>query len=181
MVSKRKVPGVDSRKTKPKTVQTMESLLNRTVEEGDCLLWTGYVGNMVPQVSHGGNVVAVRRLMLKLLGKELRPGDHASTKCRNPLCVHPDHISHRNKQQHAAAMSKSSNRNDFMRAAKVAASKRKNSKLTMEQAREIRMSQESGPVLAARFGINKEWVNRIKRGDAWREYGGSPFAGLGAR
>lgn len=174
-----KAPGMDGRKNKPIAVHTMETLLARTVEEGDCLLWDGYIGNNVPQVSHNGKVIAVRRLMLELQGKVLRPGDHASTKCRNPSCVHPEHISHRNKFQHAMAML-SAPRNEEVRAAKLAAFRRKTAKLDMEKAREIRCSDESGSVLAARFGVDKALVSRIRRGEAWREFS-NPFAGLGAR
>ena len=66
--------------------------------------------------------------------------------------------------------------------ARVAAGKRASNqaKLTAEQAREIRESLESGPVLALRYGVNKSLINNIKRGEAWRVYA-SPFAGLGAR
>jgi len=174
-----KAPGMDGRKSKPIAVQTMETLLARTVEEGECLLWGGYIGNSVPQVSHKGKVIAVRRLMLEFQGKVLRAGDHASTKCRNHACVHPEHISHRNKFQHSAAML-SAPRNEEVRAAKLAAFRRKTAKLDMDKAREIRCSEESGPTLAAKFGVNKALIARIRRGEAWREFS-NPFAGLGAR
>lgn len=41
------------------------------------------------------------------------------------------------------------------------------SKLTADQALAIYSSAESGPVLAARYGISKEAVNHIKRGKNW--------------
>jgi len=177
----RKVPGVDSRKTKPKQVQTLESLLARTVEEGECLLWDGYIGNGVPQVSHGGKVVSVRRLILELSGKDVGPTDYASPKCRNAACVCQEHIVHRTNAQHASAMAKAPTRNHDLRAAKLAAVARKgDTKINIEQAREIRCSDESGPILAERYGIGKGLIARIRRGEAWREFS-NPFAGLGAR
>jgi hypothetical protein len=180
-MTKRKVPGVDSRKTKPKAVQTMETLLARTEEIGDCRQWLGYVGNKVPQVSHDGKVIAVRRLMLTLNGKELRTGDSAGVKCGHQWCVEPEHIAQRDKSQHARKMSKSPNRNEQKRAANVAAFKRANgAKITMEQAREIRASDESGHVLAGIYGIDKARIARIRRNEAWKEFS-SPFSGLGAR
>lgn len=178
-MTKPKDPGSDGRKNRPLAVQTMESLIARTDEEGDCLIWKGYIGNGVPQVSHHGKVIAVRRLMLELQGRVLRIGDHAASKCRNPSCVNPEHISHRNKFQHSAAMH-SAPRNEEVRAAKLAAFRRKTAKLDMEKAREIRCSDESGPVLAARYGVDKALVSRIRRNEAWREFS-NPFAGLGAR
>lgn len=180
MATPRKVPGVDSRKTKPKQVQTIETMLARTTEEGECRLWNGYIGNGVPQVSHKGKVVAVRRLMLDLQGRELKPGEHAVPRCKNPECVHPDHILVRNASQHSKAML-AVPRNEPLRAARCAEHKRKNgAKINMEIAREIRASDEAGHVLGARFGIDKSMVARIRNGDSWREFS-SPFAGLGAR
>ena len=65
------------------------------------------------------------------------------------------------------------------RAAKIASTRRANinKKLDMDKAREIRMSTESGPVLAARYGVNKSLINGIKRGTAWKDYS-NPFAAL---
>ncbi len=167
------------RRTRGVAVQTMETLLARTVEVGECREWQGYVGNGVPQVSHQGKVVAVRRLMLELQGRTLRPGDHAGCSCGNSLCV--QHIVQRTHAQHARAMSKSPARSELARAAKLAQHARAHrAKITMEIAREIRCSPDSGPVLAARYGIDKGLVSRIRRNEAWREFS-SPFAGLGSR
>ena len=152
----------------------------RTVEEGDCALWQGYIGNTVPQVSHAGKVVPVRRLMLEMQGRELRPGEYAVPRCKNPECVHPDHILVRNPAQHSKAML-AVPRNEQLKAARLAEYKRKHAaKITIEIAREIRASAEAGHVLGARFGIDKSQVARIRKGTSWREFS-SPFAGLGAR
>ena len=67
------------------------------------------------------------------------------------------------------------------RIAKLAAYGRAHrAKLTLDQARTIRMSDESGTVLAERYSVSRQTVNRIKAGTAWREVS-TPFAGLGAR
>ena len=47
----------------------------------------------------------------------------------------------------------------------------------MEQVREIRLSEDSGPVLAERYGVNRSLIGGIRRGTAWRDYS-NPFAGL---
>lgn len=179
-MTKRKVPGVDSRKTKPIAVQTIESMLARTEEDGECLVWTGYIGNNVPQVSHGGKVVAVRRLLLELHGRVLKPGDHASPSCCNPSCVNPEHIVQRTAAQHSKVMHKAP-RNQLTRGSKIATFARATrSKLDIDKARAIRSSDESGPVLAERYGVNKSVIARIRNNIAWKDYS-SPFAGLGAR
>ena len=50
-------------------------------------------------------------------------------------------------------------------------------KLDESKAQEIRLSSESGPVLAEKFGVSKSWINRIKRGEVWRVLS-SPWQGL---
>ena len=69
------------------------------------------------------------------------------------------------------------------RTAKIAKTRRHsnvNKKLDIDKAREIRMSTESGPVLAARYGVNRSLISRIKRGTDWKDYA-NPYAALGAR
>jgi hypothetical protein len=50
-------------------------------------------------------------------------------------------------------------------------------KLSESNAQEIRLSEETGPVLAERFGVSRSWINKIKRGRAWRVLS-SPWQGL---
>ena len=100
--------------------------------------------------------------------------------CDNPYCINPAHqraVTESEKSKRAAERGSVSSP---VRAKKIAETKRTQGKLTVEQAREIRHSDETGPVLSARYGINRSVVNAIKRGDAWKEYS-SPFAGLGGR
>jgi hypothetical protein len=164
------------------TIHTLESIMARTVEEGECLLWTGYFANKVPMVSHAGKVVAVRRLILELSGKTINPTDFASCRCKNKSCVLPAHIELRTKSQHSAAMGNSPNRKENVRAAKLATTWRESgrTKITIEIARAIRCSSDSGPVESKRYGIDKAMISRIRRGEAWREFS-TPFSGLGAR
>lgn len=44
---------------------------------------------------------------------------------------------------------------------------RRNNKLTPEIAEAIRASMESGPVLGRRYGVSRQMVNRVRRGEAW--------------
>jgi hypothetical protein len=66
------------------------------------------------------------------------------------------------------------------RCAKIAAGCQKstNAKLTKEQAAEIRVSSESQRALAAKYGVNKSMIARIKNGTAWRAHasGASVFS-----
>ena len=165
---------------KPKTIHTIESLMALTTEEGDCRLWDKYLGNGVPMVFHDGKLIQVRKLLLLLQGIEVRTRYTAPT-CNNPLCVEPSHIVQRtSKQQHAhMARQVSASPSNHSRIIKITKARREQvGKITQEQAIEIRMSDESGPVLAGRFGITRSMVNRIKRGQSWAQEFGNPFSSL---
>lgn len=162
-----------------KTVYTLETLLKRTIEEGDCLLWTGYHGNETPYVFHDGKLWPVRRLILALSGIEQK-STFAGCSCGNKSCVAPEHIVQRDKRNQAKVMAKQANTGatKILRIKKMTVTRReKHSKLDIETAREIRASSESAKEAASRVGISKAMVHRIRSGAAWRD-GANPFAGL---
>lgn len=149
----------------------------RCTEEGDCWLWDGSASNGYPTVKRQRKNVYVRTLMFESMGKHKPDGHNITSRCGCKLCVNPEHLyvatvsAINRKAARAGAWSSPA------RAAKISASRRKNSVLTMDIARTIRLSDESGPVLSLRYGIDKSMVNNIKRGDAWKDYA-SPWAGL---
>lgn len=157
-------------------MHTLESLLDRTVEIGDCREWTG--AGDVPHVRVAGEVVPVRRLILRLAEIDIRPGYVVGNTCRNPKCVEPSHIVIRSPKQHARIGHKRRNQQLINR--KIAATKRAKSKFTPELVAEIRASTESGRVLAERLGMNRRSVYRIRSGQRWADTS-SPWMGLGAR
>jgi hypothetical protein len=123
-------------------------------------------------------MVSVRRLLRELETGRPQPNGHYSNTCGNPLCVNPDHTLWRGQDAHMRAMAKK------RRVSDVTASKLRNyrvdtgqAKLSESKAQEIRLSDETGQVLAERYGVSKSWINRIKRGEVWRVLS-SPFAGL---
>lgn len=68
--------------------------------------------------------------------------------CRTPGCVNPDHleaVTHTENMRRGA-----------------------NAKLTFALAEEIRASGESGPVLAARYGVSVSTISLIRRGVRWK-------------
>ena len=165
---------------KPKTIHTIESLMALTTEEGNCRLWNKYLGNGVPMIYHDGKFIQVRKLLLTLQGIEIRTR-YTSPSCNNPLCVEPSHIVQRTEKQQHTHMARlvSQSPSNHMRLAKITKARRDlYAKLTQEQAIEIRMSIESGPVLAERYGVTRTLISRIKRGQTWAQQFGNPFAGL---
>ena len=162
------------------SVQTVDKLLARTEEVGECLEWQGYITNGVPQVSHAGRMIGVRRLMLMLQGIEIKNTMYASCSCGNPRCVKPEHIVRRTSQQHFAKMANMGAYNPAARIAKSTMKRRQRSRMTLEMVREIRSSDKPSQQLADELGFGRQTISRIRSGHSWKEIA-SPFAGLGAR
>lgn len=165
---------------KPKTIHTVQSLYALTTDEGECRLWDKYLGNGVPMVFHDGRFIQVRKLILELQGVHVW-ARYTSPKCNNPLCVDADHIVQRSPKQQHTHMAKrvSLAPSNPMRIAKITKARREQvGKINQAQAMEIRMSEESGPVLAERYGVTRTLISRIKRGESWAQEFGNPFAGL---
>ena len=77
--------------SRPFIHQTIERLIARCVEEGDCLLWQGGCdGHGRPQCRHGGKTCYVRRVMRELVdGKPVPAGRVVPACCGHRLCVSP--------------------------------------------------------------------------------------------
>ena len=123
-----------------------------------------------------GQIRPVRRVLYELIHEhEIRKGFQISVSCETDLCIHPDCLIARQRcmiQKGVKASLESRIKNSMTR--------RKMSKLDIETVREIRTSNESGPVIEARLGLSHSYAARIRRGDAWIDFA-SPFAQLGAR
>lgn len=163
---------------RPQVVHTPETLKARCVEEGDCLIWTGYFANGVPMVSHDGKMRPVRALLLSMSGVSLKGFYTVVAGCGDKRCVCEEHAKTYTKRQHMAYMGRNVDAKGPGRTAKITAiSRATKAKLTIEQAREIRASDEPGPVLAEKYGVHRGVVSRIRRGIAWRD-ASNPFAAL---
>lgn len=161
---------------------TLEMLKMRCRECGDCWEWISAAktehARRYPQIQMNKKTLNVRRVIYAT-AKELRPSLSVVPHCGNPYCVNPDHCKAVTEQQKCKRAAERGSFSTTQRAKKIADARRKSfSKLNEDQAREIRCSLESGPVLAQRYGVHRSLVTRIKRGGAWKEYVGNPFAGL---
>jgi hypothetical protein len=168
--------------SRPPQVMTLDLLRMRCRVCGEC--WE-YLTDAVtdlrrrhPQVKHAGKMQLVRRVAYELAHGHIKPSLRIVPACDNPYCVNPEHqkaLTESQKMRRAAKRGAFSNPD---RGRKIAETRRRtHAKLTPEQAQAIRDSDESGPVLSARYGIDRSRVNAIKRGDAWKDYR-NPFAGL---
>jgi hypothetical protein len=123
-------------------------------------------------------MVSVRRLFRELITVQPQPDGFYSVSCGNVECVNPDHTIVRTEKQHFKAMAKKVS-DSPVRALKLSQYHRTvgKAKLSESKAQEIRLSNESGPVLAERYGVNKSLISRVRRGEIWKCLT-NPFRGL---
>lgn len=169
--------------TEVETIIEMNWILSNCEEIGDCLIWQRSVnadGNPQYRPMYADMSKLVRRTMFRLNGGTIGHRVPLGSHCGDKRCVHPDHHYKSSMQAAARKAAKKGAFSGPAKCAKIAAMKRRTeAKLTMEIAREIRMSEESGPVLGARYGVDASLIRGIKNGTRWKEYSGSnPFAGL---
>lgn len=163
---------------KPRKIHTIESLYERTTEEGDCRLWDGYMVNGVPMAYHNGKMTSVRKIIDTLSGKTGTAKYYGCT-CGNPSCIDEKHIAPRTSAEHAQQMGKrvSESPGNQARIIAITLARRKGSNTNAEA---IRNAEGSYRYIANQEGISRNMVGRIKRGEYWRDLK-SPWAGLGAR
>jgi hypothetical protein len=156
---------------------TETEILKRTRECGECLEWTGaYVHNVAPVISIGNRKIYTKRRLLELAGKNIE-GLCVTNKCGNTSCVNPKHLQIATKAHIIQRTAATGVFSSTAVRARVAAGKRKTSKLSQEAAFEIRNSNEPVPVLAAKHGISDAYGYMIRRGQFRKDYS-NPFAGL---
>lgn len=158
---------------------TLKFIKARTEEYGDCHIWQrGVNADGYPQMKLRNHACSlVRRIVFDLSGGKLVERQPIVTTCGERLCVNPDHLKASTTARVSQEAAKRGAFSGIARCAKIAKSKRPSAKLTMEIAREIRLSTETGPVLAARYGVNRSLVTRIRSGLAWRDFS-NPYMGL---
>ena len=161
----------------------LEYIRARCREDGDCWIWRlGFTSRQVPSMHAGKKIVGVRRVVAELLGLQIE-GKKVTTKCGNKRCVCPDHVLPATPVALGKMVAKRTGYASFtVRNKKISDAKRANSsKLTAEQAKEIRESDDRLIDIAAKYGIAAATAQRIKAGKVWKTYGATPFSGLGAR
>lgn len=157
----------------------IEKIQRHVTIEGDCWEWRGCMNGPIPTMKHDGKVANVRRLVLIEMGVPMK-GFIATYTCGNPMCVNPEHTARSSRaQMNRRIMADMSSATNTLRSKRIADAKReKHAKLSQADVEQIRASGETHHDLAARFGISKSIIGRIKRGEMWRTFSASPFAGL---
>lgn len=171
---------------KPITIHTVESLMAKTIEVGECKEWQGFfqTNKHVPYVYDGttGKMVAVRKLLALLAGKDVSKVAYWAVNCGNWRCVCPDHTVGRNRQQQFKHMAHSVDHQHPARVAKLQTIARKRAvcKIDEATAQAIRVDPRSSAKVAAAYGISKSQASKIKAGLAWKQVSAAvnPWGGL---
>ena len=157
----------------------IEKIQRHVTIEGDCWEWRGCMNGPIPTMQHGGQVANVRRLVLIDSGVQMK-GFIATYTCGNPKCVNPKHTARSSRaQMNRRIMADMNTATNALRSKRIAEVKRRtDAKLSQADVEHIRTSSDTHQDLAARFGISKSIIGRIKRGEMWKTFSASPFAGL---
>lgn len=154
-------------------------IMDQIDEYGDCWIWNGATssGGYPIMKIYGCGCRLVRRVAFGLSGGVLAMREPVAVTCGERRCVNPDHLVASSMAEIGKAAGARGAFSGMARSAKIAAARREKAKLTIDHARVIRVSDESGPVLAARYNVNRSVINGIKNGTRWKDYA-NPFAGL---
>jgi hypothetical protein len=165
---------------RPTIVQTLDSILARTDEVGDCLEWQGIMGNNTPQIRIARKLHMVRRVIRDMLGNPAAKGSYLAPSCGNPKCVKPEHIIERTRAQHMKRIAGMIDHNHPIRIAKLQRHAAHRRALGIEGEAIVRTDPRPAQAVADELGVSKSLVNRIRRGDGYRQVDASsnPFAGL---
>lgn len=157
--------------------KVLAAIAERSVEEGDCLLWTGGCsrgsGSRRPQPALwlDGQVRPLRRLAYVAYGKELHFHWRVSTTCGNDECLSEHHLKRKSHSESLKGHTKSP-----ITRARIAAAKQAASRLDWATVREIRASDRSDEDWAAEIGCHPDTVQKARTHQTWIERGF--FSGL---
>jgi hypothetical protein len=146
-----------------------QRIAQKTIPEPNtgCWLWMGMTNGRYPLIKVSKRNVYVHRYVCEQT-HGLPEGQQALHKCDVPLCVNPDHLYPGTQKQ---------NMQDCIargRISRVGArtpqrgADRPRAKLTDQQAVEIKISEEKGTVLSAKYGVSRAIISQIKSGKRWR-------------
>lgn len=157
----------------------------RSIEEGECWIWQGYVGptgHPIANVRSVGPTLTVRRIAAALAGRPPGHGQPVRVTCNCRECVNPDHAVPSSTREIGRIAAKRGAWSSAARAAKISASRRKNSSISDEAVMAVRLA-ERGTLQAVcdEYGLGYSTAKAIRSGRIRRRDYSSPWAGMGAR
>ena len=138
----------------------LASIANGHINANECVLWTGCIsGNGYGSVRFRGARLGAHRVAYMLVNGD-PTGMVVRHTCDNPLCVNPLHL--------ILGTHADNTRDCVVRGRRAVGKKMPHAKLTAEKAVEIFLSNETATALAARFGVGRTLIRRIKRRQKWQ-------------
>lgn len=166
---------------------TLEDILVRCVEDGDCRVWKGaYSHDKRPlwHVQASRSALPVRRLVLEIrLRRRVAAGRYAGCSCSTVGCV--IHAKEMTRPQLMAAAKEAGSIGGPAASARARIIGQRNAaKLSMQAAEEIRLKRAGGATLTAladEYGVHFSMIDRVCKLQAWAPVvGSSVFAWRGA-
>ena len=150
------------------------------VEDGDCLRWVGPFSNGSPIRRLHGKYITIRRYLYEVAHGPIPAGKVMRCTCGMNACVNLEHArltTHSSIAKECGALGLMSG---AVRSAKIAAAKRAGpqAKITQDDVRAFRASDEPAAVFARRHGISQSTACKIRRNEIRREFAGNPWAAL---
>lgn len=141
-------------------------------EVGRCLIWRGGVqSGGYPIMSHKGRPEAVRRVVALLLGFSLKPRQPVTCTCGERLCLSPKHIKPTTRAKLLKQAYRNGRRGGVVEIMRREASLRARAKLTIEDVRQLRASDEPAALAAQRLGVGAQAIRAARAGRSWKEHG----------
>lgn len=140
-----------------------------SIGRSGCWIWAGAgKGNGYGNFRLADRTLPAHRASFILFCGEDCEGLDVCHRCDNPACVNPDHLFLGTRLANMQDCKKKG------RTAKGAAlgdrrgSSGPAAKLTWDQVRDIRASNDPAKVIGARYGVTNDNINRIRRNDTWK-------------
>jgi len=157
----------------------LERIRAKSTEECDCWLWDGSMSVCnIPMIKHNGRAYSARRALAIEMGLDVE-GKAATNSCGDPRCVCPGHI---RLMTQGALRLRTSKRlkgtaSETLRAHKIAATRRRTSKLSIASATAIRAADGTYREIGEEYGVSISTVFAIKSHRMWKDHS-NPFAQL---
>lgn len=164
---------------------TLERIKSRCLECGACWQWTGSTSGTCPKIAwwgeHGREHRVVRRIVWELAKGPIPEGMLVTVNCGNSLCLNPAHLELTTRAEVTRKNSAKAAVQLRRRASSARTAQAKFGKITMDIAREIRLSDKTGRQLARELEVSPSLVSKVRLNKSWIEPQ-NPFSfGLGAR
>jgi hypothetical protein len=162
-------------------MNVFEKISARTIEEGDCLLWTGTMcaGRTIPSIFNKGKLASVCRLIWNKKNGSIPAGMLIYRTCGNIQCVRPAHLGMCTVSELArfSGLMGKHKKTELQKVA-IALTMRKSAKLTQSDVDCILLSDEKPSELAVRFKVSERLIYSIRNGTRWKYRASNPWGGL---